>query len=76
MCSLDHRILMSLKLDRWSEPHELRKHEIERELLAAHYVSSTIRNRRRGMWISKVVKCARSCIRSRRTYRVMKARDT
>ncbi|MEM6657711.1 MAG: hypothetical protein AAF496_09500 [Pseudomonadota bacterium] len=35
MPSLDHHVMMALKLDRWSQEHNLRAFEIEREIFCA-----------------------------------------
>ncbi|WP_170763377.1 hypothetical protein [Ruegeria lacuscaerulensis] len=32
---LDNHVMMTLKLDRWSQDHNLRAFEIEREIMAA-----------------------------------------
>ncbi len=37
MPSRDNHVMMTLKLDRWSQDHSLRAFEIERELASARY---------------------------------------
>lgn len=37
MPSRDHHVMMTLKLDRWSQDHTLRAFEIEREILAERH---------------------------------------
>lgn len=41
MPSRDHHVMMTLKLDRWSEDHALRGFEIERELAATRECRDT-----------------------------------
>ncbi len=46
MTFYDNHVLMTLKLDRWSQDHSLRAYEIEREL-AAQRAPQPVRRRRK-----------------------------
>ncbi len=46
MPSRDEHVLMSLKLERWSQDHTLRGYEIERELAAARHKARPERRKR------------------------------
>ncbi len=61
MPSRDHHVMMTLKLDRWTQDHSLRGFEIERELSQARQRCDTrpVKRRRRFslgnlkmLWIS------------------------
>ncbi len=49
MPSRDNHVMMTLKLDRWSQDHALRAFEIERELASARECGNTrpVRRKRR-----------------------------
>ncbi len=51
MPSRDNHVLMTLKLDRWSQDHTLRAFEIEREIMTARQCSQ-FKPRKRARWFS------------------------
>ncbi len=48
MPSLDHHIMMKLKLERWSHGHPPRGFEIEREIMADRHRSKSIGRKKTG----------------------------